>query len=363
MIKFLIILTLSAILTHYTESDVQIYVVKAKEYLLGEQSYSKAKAGCQNNSNGSDELIWLHPATLSLSVYGTVQNIFDKHGINFSNEVLPNYRSEKIDMLELKCVGRILLQQASKFRVNGSDSLAFDYNTYEHAYNMPPPWRSGLAQSFVGQVFLALYLETNNNEYLNSAISTANVLFEPVNNGGVLVELNKINGESSYWFEEYAKPGYKPPMVLNGHMLTLDFLYYLNKIKPNDIYNSYFTGGVLGLSSNISKYQSLFTSYYDLNLNYANVKYHNFHIRQLLRYKNFDPSGNLEGAYKIMALKKLIPLSVFERVIYAPVKLLFIVIIFWFVLILSLVYVINIIVGVFFDSKFNQYFSISIKRK
>jgi len=332
-------------MSHYTENFFQFGFVRLKEIIYGHQPYTEARLKCYP----FDKDKWIHPTTLSLAVYGGVQDIFGKNGIDQLFEVLPNYRASKSSDQEIVCVADILLERSKTKKVKDLETRFFEFTTYESAYNIDPPWVSGLTQSIAGQVFIAAYLITADPVYKNAAIQVANFLLVEVDSGGVLV---KLKNDKLWWYEEYAKKGRNPPFVLNGHILTLDYLYYINYIVDDEIYKIAFRRGVDALVDKIFQFQSRFGSYYDLEGNLANVKYHKFHVRQLKRYSIFDTSGVLEKNYKLMKFKGMFPLATFERLFLQPTKLLMFTVWAWFVSCALLLLIFS-----FFRKRINSYIS------
>jgi len=321
VVAFLIFIC-SAITVHYLEDDLLPYVVELKTFISGDQPFTSALKGCNQIQGEAKD--WIHPATLSLTVYGTAQTIFEQNSSQSLREVLPAYRDKAPDFEELICVADYLKAHSKEFEgtLHGdsekSKVLAFPYNMDKPLYEMKAPWVSGLAQSFAGQVMLAAYLRTEDESYLDAARSIANLLFLPISEGGVLVTF-----DDGFWYEEYASPNSKPPLVLNGHLLSLDFLYWMNEFDRSDRWKTGFDKGLESVKDKIEDFHSFAWSYYDLDGNLANGKYHRFHIRQLERYSDFDGGDVLKVASTQMRNDLFLPLAIFERLIFQPTNHLF----------------------------------------
>lgn len=331
LIIVLVLFALSSSTVHYLESELLPYVVDLKTIISGDQPFTSALGGCKEISRGGAG--WVHPATLSLTVYGTVQTVFEQNSSQNLKEVLPAYRTKAPDFEELICVADYLKAHGSEFEAvlagdtEKSEVLAFVYNIDKPVYQIKAPWVSGLAQSFSGQVMLAAYLKTGDESYLNSARAITNLLFVPISEGGVLVKSDK-----GYWYEEYASRDSMPPLVLNGHLLSLDLLYWMNEFDRSERWGEGFSKGLNMVKSNIEEFHSFTWSYYDLRGNLANGKYHRFHIRQLERYSNYDDSGAMKKAASKMQLEVFFPLGIFERLLMQPTNhLLFLVGCFFFI--------------------------------
>ena len=130
---------------------------------------------------------------------------------------------------ELLCVADYLLAATRVEEIDGRQVRRIVFDIPENTYGIANGWVSGLAQGMAGQVLLAAHLETGDEKYLRAARELRNLFFVPVTSGGVRVEISP----QQVWYEEYAKPGTRPPLVLNGHLLALDFLYWMSQVDPD----------------------------------------------------------------------------------------------------------------------------------
>lgn len=306
---------LSVVSVHYLEESLLPLVEKVRTVIYGDQSYASALSGCENLELNED---WVHPATLALTVYGDAQAIlndaFGPHG----PEVLPDYAKSLRGESELRCVAEFLIAVGPRERWQGEYVRALRFNIPHAKYNLDSGWVSGLAQGVVGQVFLAYYLSSGDQRYLAAAQEVARLLDVQIDAGGVRVDLP--NG--GIWFEEYAQSGARPPLVLNGHLLALDFLYWMDQIEADSNWGELFDSGVQAAVDEIDSYLGFSWSFYDQESNLATRKYHSFHIRQLDRYAMHDPTGALADAGKKMRLQLLLPVGVFQRLFTEPSRLL-----------------------------------------
>jgi len=306
---------LSAVTVHYAERSLLPLVETVRTTLYGEQTYSSALQGC-SSLNGSPS--WVHPTTLALTVYGDAQRIlrdaFGPHG----PEVLPEYAGKLAGVEELRCVADVLLAITEPEEIEGRQVRRLVFDIPQGTYRLRKGWVSGLAQGMSGQVLLAVYVETHDEKYLRAARELRNLLFVPVDQGGVRVELSP----SSDWYEEYAQPGVRPPLVLNGHLLALDFLYWMHQVDRDEESKALFDSGVRAVVDTIDRYSGSWWSYYDQRLNLATGKYHAFHVRQLRRYEMHDDSGALAAARKKMQWQLIVPVGVFQRLFTQPSYLL-----------------------------------------
>ena len=306
---------LAAITVHYAERSLLPFVETMRTTLYGQQAYSSALDGC---SSLEEPHSWVHPTSLALTVYGDTQrilrNAFGSHG----TEVLPDQAEEFAGVDELLCVADFLLTASEVEEIDGRRLRRIVFEIPQNTYGLANGWVSGLAQGMTGQVLLAAYLETRDAKYLRAARELRNLLFVPVDEGGVRVELSP----QSVWYEEYAQPGIRPPLVLNGHLLALDFLHWMYQVDPDGETKALFDSGVRAAVEIIDRFAGWGWSYYDQRLNLATGKYHAFHVRQLQRYEMHDDSGALTAARRTMQWQQIVPLGVFQRLFTQPSRLL-----------------------------------------
>lgn len=313
---FFILVFLSLSSTQILEVKFLPIAIYIKEVVYGEQSFTYANTECQILAENKNKK-WVHPATLSLTVYSQTQQLLNQQHNLY--EVLPHYASQ-YESNDIACVAKVLINESEKHK---SGSSYYSYQVDKPIYNLYDEWYSGLAQSFAGQVMLATYLKTNDDDYLEMARKLAHFLEVEVKNDGVL--LKKSSNE--FWYVEYASKNVSPPEVLNGHLLALDFLYWMSIYdeRYSDKWKSLFERGLKAVLADIEDYTGIFWSYYDKEGTLANGKYHRFHIAQLERYKAFDSSGRLESAQHIMELQLYFPSGVLYRLLTQPSNLL------WFI--------------------------------
>jgi len=308
-------LALSFVTVHYAERILLPLVEWARVGLYGDQIYTSALQGCTSLDRSQT---WVHPTALTLTVYGDTQRILRQAFGSHGTEVLPDYAGRFAGVGELLCVADYLLAATRTEEIDGRQVRRIVFDIPEDTYGIAKGWVSGLAQGLAGQVLLAAHLETGDEKYLRAARDLRNLFFVPVSSGGVRVEISP----QSVWYEEYAKPGTSPPLVLNGHLLSLDFLYWMSRADPDAETNALFELGVHAAVSMIDRYSGPAWSYYDQRHNLATGKYHAFHVRQLRRYEMHDDSGTLKAARQRMQWQQVVPLGVFQRLFTQPSRLL-----------------------------------------
>ena len=309
--RLVVSILLGVVLVHYLEQVLMPSVVSLRSAVLDIPDYQSVFEDCDALNAGDD---WVHPTALSLAVYGPAQDVLSAQYGQHSPEVLPDYRDRRSDIGDLLCVADFLRSRYVTESLDGLPVRPVDYQIAKPDYGLPSGWVSGLAQGFVGQVFLAAHIHSGDPAYLEAARDTGNLLRVPVDSGGTAVAV--ASGE--VWFEEYAFPGHEPPLVLNGHLLALDFLHWMRLADPTGEWGALFDSGVDAAASTIDRYVAPFWSYYDAKGNFANRKYHQFHIRQLTRYERYDESGALSAAAEKMEWQLMVPAGVFVRLFTQP---------------------------------------------
>ena len=290
-------------------------VVALRDKIYGEPAYSFVSPDCEELGRAET---WVHPTSLALTIYGDVQAVLAERFGPHEPDVLPEHSRNRPGAKALLCVADYYLRVADLGSFDGVGTLAFPFEFEYPKYGLRAGWVSGLTQGLAGQTLLAAYLVSEDEKYLDAARAAGNLLAVDVQSGGAAVQL----GESAIWFEEYAQPGVEPPLVLNGHLLALDFLYWMQRMEPSAGWNTLFDAGVNAAVQEIGSYQSIGWSYYDQRQNLATRKYHAFHVRQLERYAAHDDSLALQGAATEMRLKLYVPIGILERLLTQPSRLL-----------------------------------------
>ena len=308
-------LALAPVTVHYAERSLLPLVETARLTLYGDQTYTSAQHGCASLGRSR---AWVHPTALALTVYGDTQRILRQAFGSHGPEVLPDYVLQSAGPGELLCVADYLLAVAHVEEVGGRQVRRIVFEIPEATYGIASGWVSGLAQGMAGQVLLAAHVETGDAKYLHAARDLRNLYFVPVSSGGVRVDV----APQLAWYEEYAHPGTPPPLVLNGHLLALDFLYWMSRADAGGETDALFASGVRAAVAMIVRYSGRAWSYYDQRHHLATGKYHAFHVRQLRRYEMHDESGALRAAREKMQWQQVVPLGIFQRLFTQPSRLL-----------------------------------------
>lgn len=306
---------LAVVSVHYLEEGALPFVDVARRLVYGDLPHDSAEVGCHGLRKGE----WVHPTALALTVYGEAQSVLKMRFGGHGPEVLPSYATLHPGMDELFCVADFFIGEGGQRKIGQYRVMLFPFQSDYEKYELEDRWLSGLTQGMVGQVLLAAYIASSKPKYLDAARQAGNILAIPINEGGVKVTLDG----GGTWFAEYAQRGTSPPLVLNGHLLALDFLYWMNKIEPGWVWKDLFSSGVHAVVLQVSNYEGPFWSYYDQRNTLATRKYQAFHVRQLQRYSMHDESGALQRAAEQMQLQLYIPLGVFQRLLTQPTRLLF----------------------------------------
>jgi hypothetical protein len=300
---------------HYLEEMMLPFVEVVRNAVYGDQSYTSALSGCEKLDPKGD---WVHPAALALTVYGDAQAALEAAFGPHGPEVLPGYAAVRRGEHELRCVANYLIAVSRRESLGGRNVRSFQFEIPHAKYDLEIGWVSGLAQGVVGQVFLGYYLVSGEQQYLVAAREVGQLLDVDISDGGVKVVLPT----GGTWYEEYAQRGAKPPLVLNGHLLAMDFLYWMNQVEEESGWDVMFSSGMKAVVDEIDSYRGLAWSSYDQESNLATRKYHSFHVRQLDRYSMHDQSGLLADASNEMRWQLFVPFGVLQRLVTQPSRLL-----------------------------------------
>lgn len=157
-------------------------------------------------------------------------------------------------------------------------------------YNLPTPWRSGMAQGEAIRALTKAHKVTNEQKYLDGAKLLLNSFFVEVECGGVTLKTT----DHEWWYEEYAHEKGLVSRVLNGMMIAvLDIYSYFGYTNDEDA-KLLFDNGVTGLVHNLHVYDFNGYSYYDVLKRPAGQKYHGIHVS--LAKQLFDITN--QGVFK-----------------------------------------------------------------
>ncbi len=157
-----------------------------------------------------------------------------------------------------------------------------EYNFPWPAYNVPKPWRSGMAQGLALQVLTKAHEVTGDKKYLEVGKLLLNSFFVEVNNGGVTFKTI----HNGWWYEEYAANKCKISRVLNGMMFAVLGIYDYYKYTNDPDAKYLFDQGIISLKEELPKYDYNGHSYYDTLGKLAIPKYHKIHLRFLKQLYN-----------------------------------------------------------------------------
>lgn len=209
-----------------------------------------------------------------------------------------------------------VLQQTATFRfANGSRFAVWEYPIH-FSYGLQPGWISGMAQARIS-VVLAAASKTASSDSLDLLAREALASLEiPVNDGGVLVKL-----DTGLWFEEYAQPAVKPPLVLNGH------IYATLSLKELQVFDArakrLYSEGIAAVAADIHIYDALTWSYYDrVGTPANNIYQQQLHADQLGELYTLCDSQKFLKYHNRFKLQRLSPFSSLQRFALLPSKFL-----------------------------------------
>ncbi len=161
----------------------------------------------------------------------------------------------------------------SNSKIQGNYSILY-YNFSWPTYEMPNPWRSGMAQGLALTALTNAHEITNDSRYLVSSNLLLNSFFVEIKNGGVTIK----SSDDGWWYEEYAHENGQESRVLNGMMHALiginEYYQYTNETKAKFLFEK----GVDALTNELPSYDKEGRTYYDALGKVANEKYHNAHV-------------------------------------------------------------------------------------
>jgi len=149
-------------------------------------------------------------------------------------------------------------------------------------YLCEQPWISGMYQGLGLSALARGWMIRKNEKYL-AAAQRALLSFEvPVSKGGVL----KVDRKGFWWYDEYACA--KRANVLNGFLFALIGIYEYYDVSKDPKALILFNNGIKTATNYIDKYDLNFlvfkwSKYDDKLLFYSGPKYHNWHIKQLIK--------------------------------------------------------------------------------
>jgi len=210
--------------------------------------------------------------------YGVVGGKYvgtQRNPVTISQKIIGYYQNYKHTNDE---ISKIFLINNADWLVNNAqirnDYAILYYNFPWSIYDLPSPWRSGMAQAQGIQALIHAHEITKDEKYLDTAQLLLNSFFIEVKDGGVTYKSE--NG--GWWYEEYAHEDGKSSRVLNGMMFAVLGIYkYYNYTNESEAYFLY-EQGIIELKKELPKYDVDGYSYYDILGNYAGKKYHQVHI-------------------------------------------------------------------------------------
>ena len=166
-----------------------------------------------------------------------------------------------------------LLPFAEYGKYNDTDYAVFP--VYFHFQNSSVPWVSGYAQGMAAGLYALAYNITGNETYLNASKLFLNSFGLPLNENGFVART-----EYGPWYLEYNY--YPDELVLNGHIIALQGLYYHWKVTGDERAKRLFFEGAESVERALPDFDtgkwSRYASIYDSSSEF----YHRLHIRLLV---------------------------------------------------------------------------------
>lgn len=325
-LSFVISLPIALLSSAYTEETQMTFWKGVKNVLV----YGSLKRG----ESESGVLFTIYDGKRHINpVHVTMQVLLQAEKLlsdNLELKLIP-YGSQKASAVSITEVADFLIKHYDTETIGGREVVRFDYDFDYPIYDLKAPWYSGMAQGHAAIVFLAAYVITDNDVYLEYARKSVALFRIPTKSGGVMVPLK----DGSVWFEEYADPVKsftETPKVLNGHNFAVDGLFFYWHLTKDPGYEDLLKKSILAVENNIYKYDTGFWSYYGMKGNYAHIGYHKVHLKQLSRLTYYVGYLKLEG-YKNLpkyldrfdGYLMFAPLGYFQRMVFQRNNLVYII--------------------------------------
>ena len=146
---------------------------------------------------------------------------------------------------------------------------------YFQFQNASIPWVSGYAQGVAAGLYAEAYNLTGNPAYLNLAEGFLNSFELPLSRNGFVVRT-----EYGPWYLEYNY--YPKELVLNGHIIALQGLYYYWKVTGNRTAWKLFWEGAMSVKKALPYFDTGSWSRYASIYNSSSEFYHRLHIKLLV---------------------------------------------------------------------------------
>ena len=149
------------------------------------------------------------------------------------------------------------------------------FPVYFHFQNASVPWVSGYAQGLGAGLYALAYNITGNESYLRTAELLLNSFELPLSRNGFVLQT-----KYGPWYLEYNY--YPEQLVLNGHIIALQGLYYYWEVTKDERAYDLFWRGAMSVKRALPDFDtgewSRYASIYDSSSDF----YHRLHIRLLV---------------------------------------------------------------------------------
>lgn len=152
-------------------------------------------------------------------------------------------------------------------------------------YDIPAPFRCGLANSRVLKVFQVSHEVHQDSSMIELCRGILNSFAVNTAEGGTRVVLT----DDAWWYCEYPKRDGSSPMVLNGMISILLALHEYHQYSQDSLAKELFDKGVNAVKLKLPEFDNNGNSFYDLQKLPASRDYHRLHIDLL--QKLYDVSG------------------------------------------------------------------------
>lgn len=223
------------------------------------EAWSQAQTDVQGARHGFDDRgvatldidkvgIVHHPAWIAL--YGLAFGGQPAYSADHTVAPDPQRFSAAVEWLEAN------LKQTAK----GKWAWEYAFDTTYNDVTISAPWSSAFGQAAGIEALVLAYQKTKEKRHLDVALKAAQILFEPLNTGGLLFQRG-----DDVWFEEVPSQANEPGHILNGHMRALIALNRLAEASGDTKIKDWLKKGTDTLLRWLPRYDTGYALRYDLN--------------------------------------------------------------------------------------------------
>lgn len=152
------------------------------------------------------------------------------------------------------------LKENAQENEDGLVGWSYSFDSTYNDVTITAPWYSGFGQACGIEALVRWYEKTGDQEALELAEKSAQMLFAPIAEGGLL-----FSSGDDIWFEEIPTTDQEPSHILNGHMRACIALHLLYDATGDESVLEWYDRGIDTLESWLPMYDAGYWLRYDLN--------------------------------------------------------------------------------------------------